>query len=233
MNELDIDPECLMTFEKAITNLTRLDNILAERLNLDPYTARVNIIALDRANRLVEDEVVADWHCAYAWYVDYLRDDYSQVAMFHLGCWNDVDDKGRTRDQILAWGDIDLERTHDHVQWLFPTVKPSNFNSKAPVLTAKDIEAFRGSQQLQHSVKMCLDRMKTFFETTRPWDKINDHNLLRMSRILDCLFTVGLKEEAVAFYDYITTKAGEPSSRVSPRTLGAWKSILKEHTERA
>lgn len=227
--DLDIDPECIMTFEKNTAELVRLETILAGRLGLNPVTARLDLMALDKANKLVEDEVVADWHSSYAWYVSFLRDDYSPVAMFHLGLWDTVDHKGRTRDQILSWSNTQLERSHDYVQWFFPTERRSEFNPLAPVLTPKDIEHFRGSKELQHSILMCLERMQVFFEATRPWEKPRDHNLLRMTRILDCLLTVGLKDEALAFYSFLTGKAAEPLSRVPENTLEIWRSVVVDH----
>ena len=33
------------------------------------------------------------------------------------------DYKGRSLEQILAWTDADLERTHDYIQVLFPTTE--------------------------------------------------------------------------------------------------------------
>ena len=52
----------------GITQLKRIEARLAERLGLTG-DVREQLIQLAKDNKLVEDELVADWHQGYAWYL--------------------------------------------------------------------------------------------------------------------------------------------------------------------
>jgi len=147
----------------------------------------------------------------------------SPIVLFHRGVG--TDHKGRTRDEILAWDDAKLEATHDFIQWLFPTVQPSVFSHHAPVLTPEDAKTFQGDRDLLGSIVLCMTRMGAFFRARRPWDHANDHNLLRLTRMLDCLMILGLHVEATALHTNITARAKQ-SGQVSQRTLSEWKRVM-------
>ena len=74
----------------------------------------------------------------------------SALVKFHAGVG--TDDQGRTRNQILAFGDRQLEEVHDYIQWLFPLPEPSRFNPDAPLLTPEDVMRFRREPKLRASV---------------------------------------------------------------------------------
>jgi len=59
------------------------------------------------------------------------------------------DDRGRFLEEIQGWSDLQLERTHDYIQWLFPLTKRSAFNPSAPILDAKAISEFRSRPKLR------------------------------------------------------------------------------------
>jgi hypothetical protein len=126
---------------------------------------------------------------------------------------------GRTLDEILAWDDERLEDVHDYIQWLFPTTRRSDFNPFAPVLTESTVAEFRADAALRARLRDAFLRMLRFYgfevlevrghpvvrraanwpERSPGWLGPGDHNHLRITRILDCLSTLGLGEEAKAF----------------------------------
>lgn len=130
-----------------------------------------------------------------------------------------TDDRGRTIDEIRAWDDDRLEATHDYIQWLFPLASPSGANPSAPLLDAATIEAFRADARLRDGLLASFEVMLRFFglklEQNPPevsqlpnfsrraevW--LGSHNLLRITRILISLRTLGLEENARAFFDYL------------------------------
>lgn len=148
----------------------------------------------------------------------------SIITSFHRGLA--VDNRGRRRDEILAWDDQRLETSHDFVQWILPTRKRSAFNPDAPVLTDADVVEFQGDQELQDSILACARRMWRFFEARRPWTRMGDHNHLRITRMLDCLMTVGLTAEAYARYAALLSYA--KLGKLSKRTLDEWERAVTQ-----
>ncbi|XP_051768375.1 opioid growth factor receptor-like protein 1 [Ctenopharyngodon idella] len=103
-----------------------------------------------------------------------------------------------------------LEDCHSYIQWLFPIQEPG-VNWSAHVLTEKEIKLFRKDEEakkkLVESYKLmldfygiCLVNEKTGeVKRTNDWEErfsnLNrySHNNLRITRILKCLGTLGLK----------------------------------------
>ncbi|XP_056324375.1 opioid growth factor receptor-like protein 1 [Danio aesculapii] len=103
-----------------------------------------------------------------------------------------------------------LENVHTYIQWLFPLQVPG-VNSRAHVLTKKEIKHFRRDKQAQSKLVKSYEVMLDFYgirlvnkdtgevERARNWkqrfDHINRHTLnnLRITRILKCLGTLGLE----------------------------------------
>ena len=79
--ELD-DKECLVTFEQTKAALEAIEAKLAERFSLTG-DVRAQLFLMDRENRLIEDDVVADWHDKMSSYIDWLR--YSHAHQELLG----------------------------------------------------------------------------------------------------------------------------------------------------
>ena len=59
------------------------------------------------------------------------------LVRFYLG--TEPDSSGRFIGDIRKWNHERLERTHDYIQWLFPTRNRSQFNSSAPTLDEEQI----------------------------------------------------------------------------------------------
>jgi len=65
-----MDDDCIDTFETTRTRLGRVEHALAARLGIVGDVRRA-LIELDTAGRLVEDELVADWHDLLSSYIDW------------------------------------------------------------------------------------------------------------------------------------------------------------------
>lgn len=145
---------------------------------------------------------------------------------------------GYTLEQILDWPDEDWEEVHDFVQWLFATEEPSMFNADAPVLDAATIVRFRADPLLRHRLRRSFDRWLAFcgiirtgdslaFDNPNPdvWNRQN-HNWLRISRVLRSLNLLGLPDEAQAFFTLLTSIR----SRIDPTTWGYWERAARTET---
>jgi hypothetical protein len=164
-----------------------------------------------------------------------------------VGC----DQRGRFLQQVLEWPDDELEGTHDYIQWLFPLEERSGFNVSAPVLDAGTIQEFRSRVELQRNLRGAFVRMLAFYglemvespatvirpspyfaQRSENWLVENNHNHLRITRILKCLRILGLKSEAEAFFECLAGiyngEVGSRFPRISDETFWFWRSAAIE-----
>ena len=152
------------------------------------------------------------------------------------------DSEGRAVADILAWDDERLEAVHDYIQWVFPTKQPSGVNPAAPLVTAGTISEFEKDPLLRAGLRSSLDRMLRFYglrrnggriemdaarftERARNWLNPGNHNHLRLTRIMDSLGTLGLRDDAEAMRRCLIddVAAGPGAGRISPRTIEFWR----------
>ena len=91
------------------------------------------------------------------------------------------DHRGRSFEDVLAFDDSLLERSHDYIQWLFPLPEASRFNLDAPVLSPDELAALAASAAAKDNVRRASDRMLSFYSTNDHWLTAFDHNHLRIS----------------------------------------------------
>lgn len=170
----------------------------------------------------------------------------SPLIEFYAGAG--ADHRGRTLPEIQAWPDSQIERVHDYIQWLFPLPEPSGFNQAAPILSPRDIEAFRKNVNLQDNLLKSFRLMLRFYgfrlENTDPpavvlssdhakraanWLTQGNHNFLRITRILKCLTILGLQAHATAFLSCLhNVYAEDAGSIIGPVTLRYWDSAVPD-----
>ena len=133
------------------------------------------------------------------------------------------DGRGRSLFDVLAFDNAALERNHDFIQWLFPLPEPSSAVPDAPVLTADEIEAIRDSSMAQIALAAAADRMDAFYRMTHDWLMPNDHNHLRITRIIRSLRLLTGDEAADAFKAGIMARVEATRAPVSARSRGYWQ----------
>ena len=105
---------------------------------------------------------------------------------------------------------IYLECNHSYIQWLFPLNERSYHNKKAPILTENDISEIRHNEKIKENLIHSLDVMLNFYglerknDTTqiikqkrfnfikKRWLIKNNHNFMRITRIIKCLKICGV-----------------------------------------
>ena len=159
------------------------------------------------------------------------------------------DDHGRTLETILGWTDDRLESVHDYIQWVFPTAVPRAVNPCAPLVSSDTVAAF-ASTALRDRLRGALDRMLTFYGLARNtdpdggvvigidaprfrersvhWLTPGNHNHLRLTRIMQSLWVLGLEAEARALQRCLVADVYEGSgrNRITRETLGYWRDAL-------
>ena len=160
----------------------------------------------------------------------------AMLVPFYLGEKRDT--VGRMIQDLWAWGFEDLECVHDYIQWLFPLPEKSTFNVDAPLVDEEVIQAFQTDRRLRQNLlksfvvmlhfyglqcerkeaeKVVVSRSENYPIRKSEWLWMFDHNYLRITRILKCLMTLGLEEEARAFYECLWQIYREDSDRAAPR----------------
>ena len=138
------------------------------------------------------------------------------------------DHKGRTWLQTLMLSDRKLEYTHDYIQWLFPLDEPSKYCKKSPVLTQEDINALRSNPVVATRLCSAVDRMLRFYGGNRHWRDPDDHNLMRITRMLKCLVLLGQPDLANEFYDWLTSL--DDDQEMFAKALRFWQEAVGRHT---
>ncbi len=152
---------------------------------------------------------------------------------------------GRRLADIWDWSFDQLEDAHDYIQWMFPTDTPSPANPDAPLLSEEAARAFAWDDVLRDRVQRSLAVMLRFYGLERlvlPDDKLvviravtfsdrrgvwlwpNNHNHLRLTRIIRSLRLLGLKKDAQALakcLDDIARVEGRDS--ISEETAEHWR----------
>lgn len=139
----------------------------------------------------------------------------TKSSILHFLAGEGTDNRGRFLSDLWKKGNFFLETCHDYIQWMFPLNEESQHNSKAPVLTKKEIAFIRSNKTIQKNMLKSLDVMLRFYGLERDgkkfqrgenfekrrkwWITKNNHNFLRITRILKSLKLCGLEDYAWAF----------------------------------
>lgn len=128
---------------------------------------------------------------------------------------------------------------HDYIQWLFPLVTESRFNPLALLLTEVDRWAFHHEEVVRRYFTRSLETMWAFYGfrrndqgglvRTEGWEERRDnwltrdnHNLLRINRILRSSMLCGFIPEARMFLDAILQATKERSNLIG-RSEEYWR----------
>jgi len=170
----------------------------------------------------------------------------SGILDFYAG--EKTDDRGRYLSELWNWPDERLEDVHDYIQWMFPLRDRSAFNAQAPVLDAETIAAFRARPELQENLRTSFLRMLRFYGlamegghvTAAPifaarssnWLWANNHNHLRITRILVSLRLLGLESEAQAFYAFLAAlyerEKGNARPAITATSFRFWTAAARD-----
>jgi hypothetical protein len=87
----------------------------------------------------------------------------SLITRFYDPSIRAPDVHGRTLESILDWPDMNLERSHNYIQILFPLPEGSPYNFSAPVIDRHVMEAFHARPELRNRLKQALVRILHFY----------------------------------------------------------------------
>jgi hypothetical protein len=153
------------------------------------------------------------------------------------------DHERRSIEEILNFTDEELEKTHNYIQWLFPIHEPSRFNMQAPTLTQWDVNYVKiNKNNIKKNIKRSLRLLLYFWGFTMydfgfyvyirhdgdhsHWMYPNDHNHLRISRVIHFLRAVGMDKYAKAFHAALKDIYTDHPNYFSKTTIDYWEKIM-------
>lgn len=155
-----------------------------------------------------------------------------------------VDHRGRKLETIWSLSHHELENSHDYIQWLFPNRTASPVNPHAPILDTDVCRIFREDSELQARLLESLDILLDFYglyrteegvfraphfaERSDNWLSRGNHNHLRITRILLCLWSLGCEDEARHFFHCLSEIAAEYPDRISKTTEDYWAEAARQ-----
>lgn len=163
----------------------------------------------------------------------------SKLIDFYLGEGRDL--AGRTLNEVWDFKYGIMESSNNYIQWLFPTAK--YINPEDPILTDEDITLFKSNSKLKENVLTSLDKVLDFFglrvsneneqiivrkgtnfiERKHVLFQGFNHNHLRVTRIIDCLNLLGLKEYSLAIFDFLSRQ----KQSFTENCFSNWEKVMR------
>lgn len=164
---------------------------------------------------------------------DFYNDDYSLDSRYT----NDVSVQGMYLDDIIAEDDHWWEQCHCFIQILFPNPMPSKMNPDAPII--EDFSVFDGVYK--YNICLAVNRFLSFlgigvltatytdYDRIGEWFRPDNHNILRVTRLLIFLRGVGMIAELNALKelleDYHRNIKGVTSRNSMNYTMTIWHNV--------
>lgn len=137
-----------------------------------------------------------------------------------------------------------LERDHNYIQWLFPLKERSKYSNMAPIVSDDFILHYADDDLIQrnmmHSLSVMLDfygfefteqgimPANDFEEKKLEWLTKNNHNYLRITRILKSLMIFGMENVSIDLFKELEKvyMYQNPSAAISVETYDYWKKAV-------
>jgi hypothetical protein len=169
---------------------------------------------------------------------------------FYLGEGKDAE--GRTLQEVQNLPLDKKESVHHYIQWLFPLKVPSRFNSNAPLLTDSLLPALKQDPLMKAHVLASLNQMLTFYglewketaihpnssfgtgsseDRSKVWLTPGNHNHMRLSRILESLNLLGMKEESNSLFACLQEIYAKFPSKITLSTWNNWNEKKEQKAE--
>jgi hypothetical protein len=143
-----------------------------------------------------------------------------QIIQFLEGEIPDL--RGRFLADIWRFSDLEIEDVHDFIQWIFPLDEKSFFNPSAPLLELDDIKSIRRSPKAADGVEKSAARYMQFLQDNVHWMASEDHNHLRITRVIKCLRLLVGDHEANRFREDVFELLETSGGNISEITRRFW-----------
>ena len=129
----------------------------------------------------------------------------------------------RFLSDIWDFRDIDIERNHDFIQIVFPLDTPSNFSSHGYYVdNPKLLSILKNDDVVKNNIIKSSKWFYEFLKRNQHWRKPEDHNHLRITRVIKCLRLIVSDEDADNYYEKIMGLL-ENQNQINQKSLQFWK----------
>ena len=152
------------------------------------------------------------------------------IIAFYLDFRSIKEQIGFTYWDVMGFDGNTFEGCHNHIQWLFPLKEPSQFNPNAPLVTAETLNFFMESPHIPWQMDAAFKKYLSLYFMSGmgydTWVTPNNHNFLRITRILKSQRLFGLDSNADILYnDYLEPICKNPryNKIIGETTQKFWK----------
>lgn len=166
-----------------------------------------------------------------------------KIKNFYLGKRRTPE--GFSFEDIMNFNSVQFELHHHFIQWLFPIETPSFYNISAPILTKEEAVKLGECREVRKKMIQAFQFVCKMYELdivfeeenihiipgnnfSGWWLTKNNHNHLRITRILKCLTNVGLKKYAIAFLQLLESLYKTNSEGITKKTMEFWKNAIND-----
>ena len=130
---------------------------------------------------------------------------------------------GRMLKEIWNFSDNEIERNHDFIQLLFPTDKESRAVTHGFFLgNEMIIQKLRNNEEVKKNLVISAEWFLNFLRRQSRWRRPNDHNHLRITRVIESLRLLVSDQQADLFRDTVLSMLSD-DAHISDRTLRFWQ----------
>lgn len=115
------------------------------------------------------------------------------------------------------------EICHGHIQWAFPLPEASAMQPDSPVVNLEFYDSL--SENQLNNLRALYARYREFLAFTAQWASPQDHNHLRITRVIRCLTLANLPVAAKSFYDWVV----DNHPLVPSNTRWYWREALNKN----
>lgn len=152
----------------------------------------------------------------------------NELYLFYCGIERNVD--GKSFKDLLKLTDIELEQSHTVIQWLFPLFEQSLHSYSAPLLNDETIQKLKESYDCRNNLILAGKKLYAFLiqnNSKHPsWVKKNNHNYLRITRIIKFCRLMGNENLARSFYDLGLKYYNHFPKEIGEKTLKFWQDAM-------
>jgi len=128
----------------------------------------------------------------------------------------------RFLSDIWNFRDIDIERNHDFIQILFPLeIRSNNASHHYYIDSPQLLSALINDDLVRENIIKSSKWFLKFLSRNDHWKTSQNHNHLRITRIIKCLRLIISDEEADNFYDEVLEILGN-NNLINKKTLEFW-----------
>lgn len=151
---------------------------------------------------------------------------HKELIDFYLGA---IENPSYDNFYDYRWYTLDqMEKRHDWIQWAFPSPIKSVYNPTAPILTDKLIKVLNNHRIIFSEHETLLERFAdvyAFHDVS--WLHPYDHNILRISRILN--FTAATNHKFPLLHDFKKQQNRLlEGGHINQQTFNIWKGLIEQ-----